>query len=43
MSLHLSECDQETHHDRHLCALADRKQMISLVETIVEWGSYESK
>jgi ribosomal protein RSM22 (predicted rRNA methylase) len=30
MSIHLTECDPKTHHNQHLCALADSKQMLTL-------------
>jgi len=30
MSIHLTECDPETHLNQHLCALADSKQMLTL-------------
>jgi ribosomal protein RSM22 (predicted rRNA methylase) len=30
MSIHLTECNPETHNNQHLCALADGKQMLSL-------------
>ena len=30
MPLHLSDCDPDTHRDKHLCALVDRKQMLTV-------------
>ncbi len=30
MTLHLVDCDQESHHKQHLCALADKKQMLTM-------------
>ena len=30
MSLPLVNCEQELHHDNHLCSLAMRKQMLTL-------------
>lgn len=39
MSLHLVECDSESLHRQHLCALADRKQMLSLAR-LAKDGKY---
>lgn len=30
MELHLRDCEPESHYAKHLCALADRKQILTL-------------
>lgn len=39
MPLHLIDCNPETHRDKHLCALAERKQMLT-VARLAKDGKY---
>ena len=39
MALNLVECEQGSHQEQHLCALAERKQMVTLAR-LAKNGEY---